>query len=90
MHLSPQFCKYVGDNRHNDPYFHDLMLGSFRDFFAHIISHYPDYKQYKLNCVGSVAYCYRDLLSEAASDFGMSLGNVIKAPMDGLIKYHTK
>ncbi|MFA6592102.1 MAG: N-acetylglucosamine kinase [Bacteroidales bacterium] len=85
-----QFCKYVGDNRYNDPYFHDLMLGSFRDFFSHIICHYPDYERYKLNCVGSVAFYYQDLLSEAASDFGMSLGNVLKAPMDGLIKYHTK
>lgn len=85
-----QYCKWVGDNRHRDQYYHDLMLGSFKDFFKNIVSHYPDYKKHQLNCVGSVGFCYKDLLAEAAESFGMELGNIIKAPMDGLIEYHTK
>ncbi len=84
-----QFCKWVGDHRHSNPYYHGLMLGSFRDFFQNIVSHYPDYRKYEFNCVGSVAYYYQDLLSQAASAFGMRVGTIIKAPMDSLIKYHT-
>ena len=85
-----QYCKWVGDNRYNDPYCHDLMLGSFKDFFRNIVTRYPDYRKYKFNCIGSVAFCYQDLLKEAADAYGMELGNIVKAPMEGLIKYHTE
>lgn len=84
-----RYCKYVGDNRHRHPYFYNLMLNSFRDFFRNIVSHYPGYRSYKLNCVGSVGFCYRDLLEIAADETGMELGKVIKAPMEDLVKYHT-
>ena len=83
-----QFCKWVGDHRHSHPYYHDLMLGAFRDFFRNIVSHYPDYRKYKFNCVGSVAFHYSDLLGQTAEEFGMKMGDIIKAPIDGLIEFH--
>ncbi len=85
-----QFCKWVGDNRHRHPYCNALMKNAFRDFFRNIVTLYPDYGKYTLNCVGSVGYYYQDLLGEVASEFGMSLGNIIKSPLDGLVKYHTR
>lgn len=84
-----QFCKWVGDHRLSHPYYHDLMLNSFRDFFRNIVCLYPDYRKYHFNCVGSVAFHYPDLLSQAATESGMEMGNIIKAPIDGLIKFHT-
>ena len=83
-----QFCKWVGDHRHSHPYYHDLMLGAFRDFFRNIVSLYPDYRKYKFNCVGSVAFHYSDLLGQTAEEFGMKMGDIIKAPIDGLIEFH--
>ena len=64
------------------------MLNSFRDFFRNIVSLYPDYRKYRFNCVGSVAFHYPDLLCQAATEYGMEMGNIIKTPIDGLIKYH--
>lgn len=83
-----EFCKWVGDHRHAHPYYHDLMLGAFRDFFRNIVSLYPDYRKYKFNCVGSVAFHYSDLLGQTAEEFGMKMGDIIKAPIDGLIEFH--
>lgn len=83
-----QFCRYVGDHRHRHPYFYNLVLDSFRDFFSNIVSHYPDYRSYKLNCVGSVGYCLKDLLQIAAGEAGMELGRIIRTPLEDLIKYH--
>ena len=57
-----QYSRFVGKNLHTDPYFHQLVADSFRDFFRNIVSHYPDYRSYRFNCVGSVGYAYRDLL----------------------------
>ena len=85
-----QFCKWVGDHRHSHPYYNALMKNAFRDFFRNEVCLYPDYGKYTLNCVGSVAYFYQDVLGEVAEEFGMKLGNIIKSPIDGLVKYHSR
>lgn len=36
-----------------------------------------------------VGYAYRDLLLSVAGEFGMAPGRIIRAPMEGLIDYHT-
>ena len=84
-----QYSRFVGRNLHTDPYFHDLVVGSFRDFFRNIVSHYPDYRSYRFNCVGSVGYAYREILTAVAEEFGMKTDRIIQAPMEGLIDYHT-
>lgn len=83
-----QFCKFVGDHRDIHPYYHDLVLNSFRDFFRNIVSHYPDYSSFRLNCVGSVGFYLRDLLEVAAGEAGMELGRIICSPLDDLVRYH--
>ncbi len=83
-----QFCTWVGKNIDNYPYCRELVMGAFRDFFRNIVTLYPDYKNYSLNCVGSVGYCHKGVLTEVAAEFGMSIGNIIKSPIEGLVKYH--
>ena len=43
-------------------------------------------KTYKNN--GSIAYYFRPQLEKALKAEGMTLGRIIKAPMEGLIEYH--
>jgi hypothetical protein len=40
--------------------------------------------------VGSVGYYFKPLLQSVVEEFGMKMGTVLKAPMEGLIKYHTQ
>ena len=51
-------------------------------------THYPDYQKYTFNAVGSVAYYFKPLLQPVVEEFGMKMGVILKAPMEGLIKYH--
>ena len=37
---------------------------------------------------GSIAYYFRPQLEKALKAEGMTLGRIIKAPMDGLIEFH--
>jgi hypothetical protein len=61
---------------------------SFEDFFKNLVSHYPDYQTYELNCIGSVAYNFRNVLEEVATEYGMKLGKLIRSPIDDLVKFH--
>lgn len=85
-----QYSKFIEDNLDTDPYFYNLVHDAFDAMFRNMISHYPRYKQYKFNSVGSVGYCFRNILEEVATDYGMELGVILRYPLDGLISYHNK
>jgi len=62
-------------------------LNAFKAFLNRNVKQY-DYQHNKVHFVGSVAYYYKDILEEAIYDCGMQLGNILQAPMEGLIKFH--
>lgn len=75
-------------SRHIDaPALHRLVVGNFRSFLANNIRPYnrPDLP---VNAIGSMAYHYRDCLEEAARAEEMTIGTVMKSPMEGLVVYH--
>lgn len=71
------------------PQIHDMVLGSFRAFFRRNIKQYEAYRQLKVNFIGSIAYYFRPVLEEAAAAEGCTVGDIVKSPMEGLIKFHT-
>jgi glucosamine kinase len=83
-----QFSKFVYDNTVNIEYTRNLVKTSFEDFFKNLVSRYPDYQKYELNCIGSVGYNFRNILEEVATDYGMKLGKLIRSPIDDLVKFH--
>lgn len=84
-----QYAKFINRHLDADPYFPALVTDSFRQFFRLIVSRYPDYRKHRFNAVGSVAWHFKSLLEQVAEEFGMKTGLVLKAPMEGLIRYHT-
>lgn len=68
---------------------HRLVLNSFKSFFVRNICQYKDYKNLKVNFIGSIAYYYRDVLAEAAAAVDCTVGTIIKSPMEGLIRFHS-
>jgi len=87
--LSP-FCA-----RHRDiPAVHDLLTDCFRQFFLRNIAAYipagsQAHTPATVHFVGSVAYYYQDEIMEAATSMGYVVGNILKAPIDGLVEYHS-
>lgn len=65
-----------------------MVVNSFRSFFRRNIASYPSACSLPVNFVGSIAWYYREVLAEAAAEEGMTLGRILKSPMDGLITYH--
>ena len=83
-----QYAKFIAQHLDFDPYFPNLVTDAFRQFFLLIVTHYPNYQQYTFNAVGSVAYYFKPLLQKVVEEFGMKMGVILQAPMEGLIKYH--
>lgn len=85
--FSATFSQFAGENV-SHPFVQELVKKSFRDFFTNIISHYSNFNKYALNCVGSVAHNYLPYLEEVAQEFDMNIGNIVRNPLQGLVKYH--
>ena len=84
------FSKFVYDVNVNIEYSRGLVKTSFEDFFKNLVSHYPNYKDLEFNCIGSVAYNFRNVLEEVALEYEMKIGKIMRSPIDDLVKYHIK
>ncbi|MDB5142011.1 MAG: N-acetylglucosamine kinase [Mucilaginibacter sp.] len=82
------FSKFVYDNNVHIEYSRNLVRTSFEDFFRNLVTHYPNYQKYTFNCIGSVGYNFRNVLEEIVTENGMVVGNIIRSPIDNLVKYH--
>ena len=68
----------------------NIIEDSFNDFFFHHVYKYKESWIMPINFVGSVAFGFKDVLNEMCNSYELQLGKVLKNPMDGLIKYHSK
>ena len=81
------FAKFAYDHN-NVPYCRDIVLEGFETFFQNLVLHYPRVQEYSFNCVGSVGYNFRDVLTQVAKNHGMGVGKIIRSPIDDLVSYH--
>ena len=72
----------------NEPAVHSLVFNSFKSFFVRNIANYENYKNLKVNFIGSIAHYYQEVLREAASAVECQIGTIIQIPMAGLIEFH--
>ncbi|WP_373822410.1 ATPase [Bacteroides heparinolyticus] len=73
----------------DEPCVHNLVLNSFKAFLKRNVMQYDGYQHEKVHFIGSVAFHYKEVLIKAAYETGIQVGNIIKSPMEGLIKYHS-
>ena len=66
-----------------------MIKKAFTDFFESHVVKYKHHKSYPINFVGSVGFVFKDILDEVAKDFDLKLGNVIKNPVEALVRYHS-
>lgn len=81
---------FLSENIH-EPSVHNLVIGAFRSFFRRNVALYHIPAEYgnKVYFSGSVAWFFKSTLAEAAALSGYKLANVLRDPMEGLVKYHS-
>lgn len=75
QHLKEQYC-------------YKLVYDSFAEFYENTVMKYENYKNLKVHFTGSVAFYFSDLLRQVANDKGITVKNILEAPIAGLTLYH--
>jgi N-acetylglucosamine kinase-like BadF-type ATPase len=58
------------------------------DFHQRHILKYRESWQYPIHFVGGIAYEFKDVLFSLQEQYGLETGQILKTPMEGLIKFH--
>lgn len=81
------FAKFAGEHQ-THPYIKGMVKDCFRAFIEAFVLRFEECKSLKISFVGSVAYHFRAVLEEALADYGLTMGEVMSAPAEGLIRYY--
>ena len=81
------FARFAGEYQ-SHPYVHTLVKGCFDAFVESFLLRFDQSESMKISFVGSVAYHFRDILTESLAGYGLTLGEVMQTPSEGLIRYY--
>jgi N-acetylglucosamine kinase-like BadF-type ATPase len=81
------FARFAGENQAH-LYIQDLVKDCFKAFIEAFVLRYADCKSLKISFIGSVAFHFKDLLKESLTEYGLTMGEVMQTPAEGLIKYY--
>ncbi len=81
------FAVFLAENR-GHYMIENIIEDGLNDFFFTHLYKFRESWIMPINFIGSVAFGFKDILQELCSTYELELGNVLKKPMDGLVKYH--
>lgn len=65
-----------------------MVADCFREFLQKNVARYENAPKEPVGFIGSIAYHYRDILTEVADGLGYRISTIEKSPAEGLLSYH--
>jgi glucosamine kinase len=81
------FAIFLAENR-GHYMIENIIEDSLNDFFFTHLYKYRESWLLPIHFIGSIAFGFKDVLKDLCSTYELELGNVLKAPMQGLVNYH--
>jgi glucosamine kinase len=81
------FTMFLAENR-GHYMIENIIEDGLNDFFFQHLCKYNEVWKFPVNFVGSVADGFKDVIQQLCSSYEFELGNILKNPMQGLVKYH--
>jgi glucosamine kinase len=88
-HYLAGFTPFLSENIEN-AYCQEFVTRNFTTFFERNVMNIPNYHDYTIGFVGSVAWHFSEILKNVLESFGICNAVILKEPIDGLVKYHNQ
>ena len=82
------FARFLADNR-GHYMIENIIEDGLNDFYFNHLCKYRETWSLPIHFAGSIAFGFKDVLQQLCNSYEFELGKVIKAPMEGLIEYHS-
>lgn len=83
------FMPFIAKHKSHE-YIKKMVRDGFKRFLEIHVSCYRNYREVEVNFVGSISEIFEEQLREAAIEFGIQIGRIIRRPVDSLVNYHLK
>ena len=84
-----KFARFLIENKENN-YAQKVIRKGINQFIKRQILQFPNAKELPIHFTGSISYYLQEELTKALKKHGLKAGNIIRRPIDGLLKYHIK
>ena len=81
------FAKFVIVNK-NEPYIQGLINKGLGLFIENQITQFDNAKEVPVHFIGSISYFLKEELEAKLISYGLTLGRILKKPIEGLVSYH--
>ncbi|MGB3774205.1 MAG: N-acetylglucosamine kinase [Leeuwenhoekiella sp.] len=82
-----QFAKFLITNKEHE-YCQKLIRKGLKLFIDHQVLQFDNAHQVPVHFVGSIAFYLQDELKALLKEYDLNIGQVLKRPIEGLVKYH--
>ena len=72
-----------------EPEIHDMLVWAFQHFFSRNVRAYG-HPEMEINCVGSIAFYFKQEIMDAAAKEGFKIGKILQKPAHGIADFHRK
>lgn len=81
------FMKFFSARKEH-PFMQRIIDKGFRDFIEKHICCFEDYRDVKINFVGSIAFFFQEEIEKLGESYGFSCGDFIQKPVFSLVEFH--
>jgi glucosamine kinase len=81
------FNKFVLEHK-DDPYIQRIIYDAMKSFIEYQILPYEEARFSELNFIGSIAHIYEPIIRSVAADYHLTVGHIIRKPIDNVVEYH--
>lgn len=82
-----KFARFLITHR-EDPYMQKIIENGLDRFIRHQILQFDNAKQIPIHFVGSIAHFLEKEIEQSLAKYDLTMGRVVKRPIDGLVEYH--
>ena len=82
------FAVFLAENR-GHYMIENIIEDGLNDFFFQHLCKFNESWKHPIHFVGGIAYGFKDVLQDLCKSYEFDLGNVLRNPMEGLVKYHS-
>ncbi|MGV0924801.1 ATPase [Empedobacter tilapiae] len=83
------FNTFVVEHK-NDPFIQKIIYDAMSSFIEYQILPYEEARHSELNFIGSIAHIYEDIIRAVAAEYHLTVGHIIRKPIDNVVDYHKK
>tara|TARA_B100001248_G_scaffold240202_1_gene206003 strand:- start:28 stop:885 length:858 start_codon:yes stop_codon:yes gene_type:complete len=84
-----KFAQFLINNKSNK-YMRTLIDNGLDRFIRHQILQFEEAKEIPVHFVGSISYFLKDEIKSKLESYGLTMGNVVKRPIDKLVQFHSE